>query len=130
MTAQTLKELFDFLWPLAIAAVPISTVAAGISKFIKAQKGFTKWLISFICTIVPMVGYALLNTKSDDPRIIAAQTALIAFFATPFYLAVVKPLFLAITTQLAKVRAYDEQLKSAAEPLPPPADEPPVNFNT
>lgn len=116
---DTFTNFLTTALPYLIAGGVLSPVAALINKAIKAQKGITKFVIVFVGATVGVVVHAFLATTTKDPNILAAQSAVVTFLSTPFYLLLVKPLSKWLGDQFSKAAAYDEQVKSAAEPVEP-----------
>lgn len=112
------KFLTDML-PYLLAGGVLSPVAAVINKFIKAQKAFTKFTVVVLGAVIGVAVHAFITAQTADPTILAAQTAVVAFLSTPFYLLLVKPLSKWLGDQFAKAAAFDAQLQSAKEPTDP-----------
>ena len=106
--------------PYLVAGGVLSPVAAVVNKLIKAQKGITKFTVVLLGATFGVLLHAFLTTKTNDPNILATQTAIVAFMSTPFYLLLVKPLSQWLGEQFAKAAAFDAQIKSAAEPVERP----------
>lgn len=118
---ETFTNFLTTALPYLLAGGVLSPVAALVNKLIKAQKGITKFAIVFVGAMAGVVIHAFLATTSKDPNVIAAQTAIVTFLSTPFYLLLVKPISKWLGEQFSKAAAYDEQVKSAAEPVEPTA---------
>jgi len=101
--------------PYLLAGGVLSPIAALINKLIKAQSAITKFLVVFGGAIVGVIVHAFLTTQTNDVNILAAQSAIVTFLSTPFYLLLVKPLMQWLEGQFAKAAAFDAQVKSAAE---------------
>lgn len=107
--------------PYLIAGGVLSPVAALINKFIfDRPHPFLKFAVVFGGAALGVIVHAFLVTQTANVNLMAAQTAIITFLSTPFYLLLVKPFISWLEGQFAKAAAYDAQLKSAAEPTDTP----------
>lgn len=121
-------NFLNYIWPYVAVALPPSTAAAVLNRYILETKhDFLKWLVASILLAAPIIVHAFLNLHTTNAKIVAAQLALVAFFATPFYLGGLKPFLKKIDAYIdkkeadkTKLVAYEEMVKSAAEPIVPP----------
>lgn len=120
-----MSDLFSYLWPLVAVALSTSTAAAFLNKIVNTKNSLLKWLISNTIIVAPVLLHALLSSQSTNKYVVLAQTTIVGFIATPFYLGALKPLFAKVDiyngkkeADKAKIAAYDEQMRSALEPAP------------
>ena len=116
---DALQKLLTDAVPYLLAGGFLSPVAAAVNKAIRAQKAIVKWLVVVLGAGIVATTHAFMITKSVDPNIVAAQTALVTFFASAWWLSLFKPLFRWLSEQFTKAAAFDAQIKSAAEPVEP-----------
>lgn len=103
-------------WDLVIASGLLSPVALGFKKWrdIQSEK--------FMMTLVLILGVAgaaatyLMETPTTDPSIIAARGLMIAAMSQPWYFVIYKPAVKWLSAELAKARAFDAEVRSAAIP--------------
>lgn len=110
-------------WAAVLAAGILSPILLAIKKKFKVQSEKVMICLVAFAGLVVAGGNYLLHVPTQNPTIIALQGLAVAFMTQPFYFFIVKPLSIAVTEQLAKAAAFDEQVKSAANPLPETAPE-------
>lgn len=103
-------------WDLVIASGVLSPVLLAIKKWRHIQ---SEKVMMTLVLVLGMIGSAItyfLTVHSSDPTIIAVQGLMVAAMSQPFYYLVVKPFSVWLGGELAKARAYDAEVKSAAIP--------------
>lgn len=120
-TVTIINEVLNWLavnvpWELVIASGVLSPVLLGVKKWkhIKSEK-----IMSTLVIVFGLLGAAatyILSSTSDTPAIIATQGLLIAAMSQPWYFTLWKPISKWLSAELAKARAFDAEVKSAAIP--------------
>lgn len=114
---QTLNSVAVMIpWDLVIASGVLSPVVLLVKKWLHLQsEKVMMTLVLVLSTLGAAVSYVL-TTTSADPSIIAAQSLMVAAMSQPVYYILVKPFSLWFSGELAKARAFDAEVKSAAIP--------------
>lgn len=103
-------------WDLVAASGILSPVVLLVKKWLSIQ---SEKVMMTLVLVLSMLGSAvtyILSTTSADPTIIAAQGFIVAAMSQPVYYLAVKPFSVWLGAELAKARAFDAEVKSAAIP--------------
>lgn len=103
-------------WDLVIASGILSPVVLIVKKWLHLQ---SEKVMMTLVLVLSMLGSALtyiLTSSSDVPSIIATQGLMVAAMSQPIYFLCLKPLSVWFSGELAKARAFDAEVKSAAIP--------------
>lgn len=103
-------------WELVIASGVLSPVVLLVKKWLHLQ---SEKVMMTLVLVLSMLGSAvtyILSATSNDPTIIAVQGFIVAAMSQPVYYLIVKPFSLWFSGELAKARAFDAEVKSAAIP--------------
>jgi hypothetical protein len=109
-------------WDLVAASGVLSPVLLAVKqplkKRIESDKTMEKVMMSLVIIfgiVVATLQY-LVNVPTTDPSIIAVHGLLISAMSQPFYMILVKPFYRWLSGELAKAKAFDAEVKSAAIP--------------
>lgn len=121
---QTILDALNYVavhipWEGLVASGILSPLLVGIKKWFSVQSERIMITLVIVSGMLVAAGNYLLHVPTSDPSIIAVQGAVVAFMTQPIYFFVVKPIWKWFATQMAKAAAYDNEVKSAAQPLSP-----------
>lgn len=103
-------------WDVIIAAGILSPIGLYIKKKRNIESDKVMLFIIILLSTIAAVGSYLLTVTTADPSIIAAKSALIYFTSQPIYILCLRPAYGWLSAELAKARAFDAEVKSAAIP--------------
>lgn len=103
-------------WDLVAASGILSPLALGIKKWLSIQSERVMMTLVLVLSVVGATATYLMTVTTSDPSIIAVRGLMIAAMSQPFYYLIVKPSYTWLAAELAKARAFDAEVKSAAIP--------------
>ena len=103
-------------WDLVVASGILSPLALGFKKWRDVQSEKVMMTIVLVLGVAGAAATYLLNTPTTDPSIIAVRGLMIAAMSQPWYFLVYKPAVKWLSAELAKARAFDAEVRSAAIP--------------
>lgn len=120
-TITIINEVLNWLavnvpWDLVIASGVLSPVLLGLKKLKKIE---SEKIMSTLVIVISVIGAAIsyiMSSTADTPAIIITQGLIVAAMSQPWYFALYKPATKWLSTELAKARAFDAEVKSAAIP--------------
>lgn len=116
-TLQTVNSIAQMIpWDLVIASGVLSPVVLVIKKWLSIQSEKVMMTLVLLVSMIGATASYLLGTTSSDPTIIAVQGFMVAAMSQPVYYLAVKPFSAWLGAELAKARAFDAEVKSAAIP--------------
>jgi hypothetical protein len=113
-TLNTISQAIP--WDLVMASGILSPAVLLVKKWLHLQ---SEKVMMTLVLVLSMIGSAvtyILSTNSADPSIIAVQGLMVAAMSQPVFFLVVKPFSVWFGGELAKARAFDAEVKSAAIP--------------
>lgn len=103
-------------WDLVIASGLLSPVLLVIKKKLDVQSEKVMMTLVLVLSTLGSAAQYLLTTTAGSPEIIAAHGLMVAALSQPWYFALYKPAMAWFSNELAKARAFDAEVKSAAIP--------------
>lgn len=109
-------------WDLVAASGILSPLTLAIKQPLKKRIEEDKTMEKVMMTVILVLSTAaaaasyLLTVTTSDPSIIAVRGLMIAAMSQPWYYLCFKPAYRWFSGELAKARAFDAEVKSAAIP--------------
>lgn len=110
-------------WDLVLASGVLSPVLLAIKKWRHIQSEKVMMSLVLVVSIAGATASYILSSTSDLPTVIAIQGLMVAAMSQPWYYIIYKPATKWLSAELAKAKAFDAEVKSAAIPaagLPTP----------
>lgn len=113
-TANELAKSFP--WDALAATGVISPLLVGFKKWLSIQSERVMISLVALLSFLTVAGHYLLTTPSSSPKVLAYQSAVLAFMTQPVYFFFVKPAFAWLRTSIEKSDQLNKDIKSAAQP--------------
>lgn len=118
---NTLKDLYHSLspqdWQLILAAVLAAPVTQGLKRLLSIDKSHWKFVALSVVSLVASAVVYLLNAPTNNPSIVAAHAALVAFMAQPVYYIFIKGFYQGVLADsFGQAAQLQKTLKSSIIP--------------